>query len=100
MKLKIALFVMIFIICAGVAYYVLRPVPAPEATSVSQPSGLSVGTEDQIQKALQEMIAKKAEKKSLQTQLALYEKLLKQFPESKDLQHRVDVLQQRIKELE
>lgn len=68
--------------------------PTPEPTVLSQPS------QSQLQNALQDMVTKKAEKKSLKTQLAVYEKLLTQFPDSKDIQHRIEVLRQRIKELE
>lgn len=84
---------MVVILGAGVAYYVWRTPPP----SVPTPPLLS---QDQLQHSLQDMVAKKAEIRSLQTQLAIYEKLLPQFPDSKDLRNRVEALRQRIKELE
>lgn len=90
MKRKIIILIGALIaIGAGVAYFSWDRSDTPPQVS-----------QEQLQNALQGMVAKKAEKKSLQTQLAVYEKLLTQFPDSKDLKHRIEVLQQRIKELE
>lgn len=97
MKQKIIILIGgLILISATVAFLLWKRYSQPtlEPTVLSQPS------QSQLQNALQNMVTKKAEKKSLQTQLAVYEKLLTQFPDSKDIQHRIEVLRQRIKELE
>lgn len=87
-KVAILLGILTLVITLGVAYFLLQKSTPP---SISQ---------DQLQKGLQNMLAKKAEKKSVQTQLAAYEKLLQQLPNSKELQQQVDALRLRLKELE
>lgn len=81
---------------AGVGYW-FWPASSQKPTSHAE---LLLGSENQLQKNLQIMVTKKAEKRSLQTQLSVYEKLLKQIPDNKELQQRVEVLRQRLKDLE
>lgn len=90
-KVAILLGILTLVITLGVAYFLFQKPSGPEAPSISQ---------DQLQKGLQTMLAKKAEKKSVQTQLATYEKLLQQAPDNKELQQQVDSLRLRLKELE
>lgn len=78
----------------GVPYFLFNLSTKPNPATPTPASS----SQEQIQNGLQAMLAKKAEKKSLQTQLAVYEKLLSQFPDNKDMQHRVDALKQRLNE--
>lgn len=97
MKYKIVIVAVVLLIAVtGAAYFLMRPPPAALSPSPIPPP-LS---QEQLQGAMQDMLTRKAEKKSLMTQLAVYEKMLAQFPESSDLRNRVDVLKSRIRELE
>lgn len=97
MKLKMALIVTVLVVgVGGAAYFLFAPKPTP-MTPPPSPSPIS---QDQLQGALQDMVTRKAEKRGLQTQLAVYEKLLQQLPDNPELQRRAEELRQRIRDLE
>jgi hypothetical protein len=97
MKPKIITLGMIVVMCAaGVAYFLFKT----SATAPTSPTEHPPKPQEQLQKGLQGMLTQKAEKKSLHTQLAVYEKLLSQSPNNPELQQHIGELRRRIKELE
>ncbi len=97
MKRKISIIIAILVVLsigAGTAY-LLRHRPAtphpPVTPQISQ---------EQLQAGLKDMLTRKAELRSLKTQLAVYEKLLRQLPGNPEVSRRAEELRRRISELE
>jgi hypothetical protein len=87
----------VLLLVAGGLVYFLRHQPS---SPPPPPSGMPQLSQDQLQKGLQEMVVRKTEKRSLQTQLAVYEKLLIQLPDNAELRRRAEELRRQISELE
>lgn len=95
MKIKTTILVGSVLIAASAGYFFYSQQRSPQSP-ITTPNA----SQEQIQNSVQDMIKNKAERKSLQTQLAVYQRMSSQFPDSIDLQNRIKTLKQRISELE